>query len=93
MFDSIVSATSNYVPFIIVLIVFLFAMVFLVRPQISRIQKHNEFLSSLKVGDRVVTTGGLIGVVAQINNEIVHISFSEAKPIAVLRAAIERSFP
>lgn len=93
MLNAIISDSSNYAPLLFVLIVFLFAMAFLVRPQLSRIQQHNEFLSSLKVGDRVVTNGGLIGVVAKIDTDVVHISFSDGKPIAVLRRAIERAFP
>ena len=39
----------------------------LIRPQLQRMSEHALFLASLKPGDRVVTGGGLIGRIYQIN--------------------------
>ena len=58
--------------------IFLILYLLLIRPQQQRQKKLNEMLKELKKGDRVVTTGGIIGTVVGVD---------EAK--AVLRIADE----
>jgi preprotein translocase subunit YajC len=41
----------------------------LVRPQKRKLQRHRIMLSNLQPGDRVATTGGLVGAVVGIDNE------------------------
>jgi preprotein translocase subunit YajC len=80
-----------FTPWLIVVLVFIGAMAFLVVPQLNRTNAHDKFLKTLKVGDCVVTNGGLIGVLTQVEGDILQISFSNAEPIPILRSAIERA--
>ena len=41
---------------------------FIIRPQSKRAKEHHTFLESLKRGDKVITTGGIWGKIAAIND-------------------------
>ncbi|MEY4668233.1 MAG: hypothetical protein RL518_932 [Pseudomonadota bacterium] len=50
-------------------ICYLIFWVMVIRPQESKVKKHKELLNSLKRGDSVVTTGGIIGRVASVEKD------------------------
>ena len=54
-------------PLILIFVVFYFL---LIRPQQKRVKQHKEMVSSLKVGSSVVTSGGIVGKVVKINDDI-----------------------
>jgi preprotein translocase subunit YajC len=65
----------------------------LVRPQLKRRTEHRGFLASLKAGDRVVTAGGLIGMIVKCDGETtVEIEFSDSIRIKALRNSIDSYF-
>lgn len=89
--ELVLSGFKYVAPWLVVALVFIVAMAFLVVPQLNRVNAHDKFLKTLKVGDRVVTNGGLVGVLTQVDGDILQISFSSMEPIPILRSAIERS--
>lgn len=56
----------SLLPLVLIFAVFYF---FLIRPQQKKAQQQKTLLSSLKRGDRVLTNGGIIGVVTKIISE------------------------
>ncbi len=60
----------------------------LYRPQQKQRQKHQEFLNSLKKGDKVVTAGGLIGEIKSIGDDVVTLKLSEGTIVKVLKTSI-----
>ena len=75
---------------LVVLGVLMAAYVSLIRPQLRRIAENDLLLSSLSVGDRVVTGGGLIGKIARFEGaRIVEIELSNAMRVQALRSSIE----
>lgn len=90
---TIFSKLGQVTPWLCVLFVFIGAMIFLVVPQLKRLRAHSQIMSQLKVGDRVVTNGGLIGILTEVDRELLLISFSSLEPIPILRSAIERTLP
>ncbi|MBT4880208.1 MAG: preprotein translocase subunit YajC [Alphaproteobacteria bacterium] len=56
----------SLVPFVLM---FGIAYVLLIRPQQKKAKEHRELLASLKKGDRVVSTGGLLGVITKVLDE------------------------
>ncbi len=62
--------------------------VLIIRPQSSQRHKTQEMLSALKTGDRVVTTGGLLGTIAGFGNNTVHLQINGQVKVEVLRTAI-----
>lgn len=59
----------------------------LIRPQRKQQQRHRELLASLQRGDRVVTSGGIVGEVVHLKDDEVTVKSGETRLI-VLRANI-----
>lgn len=51
------------------LLLFLLFYLFLIRPEIKKAKKHQAMLDSLKRGDKILTRGGLYGVINKIEND------------------------
>jgi preprotein translocase subunit YajC len=75
----------QFIPFALVLGIFYFVILL---PMKRRQKKVDEFLGGLKVGDKVVTTGGLFGSVARIEEQSVHLQVAPNVRVEVARSAI-----
>jgi len=73
------------VPFALVLGIF---YLLILLPMKRKQQKVQEFLDSLKVNDRVITTGGIYGQITRLDNQTVHLQVAEKVRIEVSRSAI-----
>ena len=51
-------------------------------------KKVQEFQSSLKVGDKVVTTGGIYGLITRVNDNSIQLQIADKVRIEIARAAI-----
>jgi preprotein translocase subunit YajC len=80
-----VNPLVQLVPFALVLAIFYFVIML---PMKKRQKKVQEFLSALKVGDRVVTTGGLYGSITKVNEQSVHLQVAQNVRLEVARSAI-----
>ena len=60
----------------------------IVRPQRRRVSTHRAFVSALKVGDDVVSTGGIYGTVRALRGEAVELEIAPGILITIARAAI-----
>ncbi len=74
-----------FIPALLVLMYFL-----LLRPQQQRLRKQRELVSSIGVGDDVVTAGGLIGRVVALKDDRAWLDIGDGVTIEFLRAAINR---
>src|SRR5262249_51543011 len=79
------NAWVQLVPFGIVLAIFYFVMLL---PMKKKQQKVQQFLDSLKVNDRIVTTGGIYGQVTKVGEQSVQIQIADKVRIEVAKAAI-----
>ena len=62
---------------------------FLVLAPASKQRKQTqEMLSSLKKGDRVITTGGIYGTVQGVEAEVVYLKIAENVKVKVARSAV-----
>jgi preprotein translocase subunit YajC len=75
----------NFLPFALILGIFYFLILM---PMKNRQKKIQQFQSSLEVGDRVVTTGGIYGQVTKLNEKTVQIQIADKVRIEIARAAI-----
>jgi preprotein translocase subunit YajC len=80
-----VSPWVQLVPFAIVLAIFYFIILL---PMRRRQKKVEEFLKSLKVGDRVITSGGLYGSVTRLGDQSLQLQLAEKVRVEVARSAI-----
>ena len=67
---------AQFFPLILMVAVFWFL---LIRPQKKRQQEHKTMLENLRRGDTVVTTGGLIGRIMEIDGDILTLDLGETK--------------
>ena len=79
------AAWLQFVPFLLVLAIFYFVILL---PMRRKQQKVQEFLGGLKVGDRVITTGGIYGQITKLSADTVQIQIADKIRIDVARAAI-----
>ena len=56
-------AFGTFLPLILILAVFYFL---LIRPQQRKVKQHKEMLSNLKRGDKIITSGGIIGTINKV---------------------------
>jgi preprotein translocase subunit YajC len=83
--DQQVSPLVQLIPFALVLAIFYFVILL---PMKRRQKKVQEFLSSLKVGDKVVTSGGIYGSIAKLGEDAVQLQIAPNVRVDVSRAAI-----
>jgi len=74
--------------------ILLFAIFYflIIRPQQKQRKKHEEFLKSLKKGQVVVTSGGLIGEIKSISEDTVNLKVADGTIIKVLKVAISGEY-
>jgi preprotein translocase subunit YajC len=83
--DQQVSPLVQLIPFALVLAIFYFVILL---PMKKKQKKVQEFLDALKVGDKVVTTGGLFGSIAKINEQVVQLQVAPNVRVDISKAAI-----
>ena len=60
----------------------------LIRPQQARQRKLQETISKLKAGDRVVTTGGIIGTITSVKDTSFLIRSADKSILEIARSAV-----
>jgi preprotein translocase subunit YajC len=76
---------TAFVPLILMFAIFYFL---LIRPQQKKAKQHKQVLSSIKKGDRVVSSGGLHGVVTGLTDDVVTMEIAPKIRVKVSRGSI-----
>ena len=78
---------SSLLPFLLIFVVFYY---FLIRPQQKRAKEHREMVSNVKRGDKIVTSGGLLGTVSKSveGQESVEVEIAKDVKVSVMRTMI-----
>ena len=75
---------SSLIPLVLIFVIFYF---FLIRPQQKKVKEHKKMVESLKRGDKVITSGGIVGSIERIiDNDKVEVSISDDVKVEVIRA-------
>ena len=85
MENDAMAAFANFMPIILMVLIFYFL---LYRPQKKAREAHDAMLSSLKVGSRVITIGGIYGTIVSLSDEIVRLKIADNVEIEVARGSI-----
>jgi preprotein translocase subunit YajC len=99
MFDSIAlalgglggggSAQGNplgaFVPLILMFAIFYFL---LIRPQQKKAKLHKEMIGNLKIGDRIVTNGGIYGTIVRMKDTTILLEIADKVEIEMLRNTV-----
>ncbi len=77
-------AIGQFIPLILIFVIFYF---FLIRPQQRKAKEHKKMVEELKRGDKIITTGGIVGTVDRIiDNEKIEVEIAENVKVEVFRA-------
>ena len=77
------SGIAQFIPLILIFVIFYF---FLIRPQQKKIKDHKLMVENLKKGDKVITSGGIVGTVERVmENEMLEVRISDDVTVEIVR--------
>ena len=77
---------AQFIPLILIFVIFYF---FLIRPQQKRVKDHKAMVESLKRGDEVITSGGIIGVVDRVmENDRIEVTLTDNVKVQIIKSTI-----
>jgi preprotein translocase subunit YajC len=77
---------AQFIPLILIFVIFYF---FLIRPQQKRVKEHKVMVESLKRGDEIITSGGIIGVIDKtMEDDRITVDIGEGVKVQVIRSTI-----
>ena len=75
---------GQFIPLILIFVIFYF---FLIRTQQKKVKEHKLMVENLKRGDKVITSGGIIGTVEKVlDNDKVEVSISNEVNVEIVRS-------
>ena len=81
------SGFAQFIPLILIFVIFYF---FLIRPQQKKIKDHKSMVASLKRGDEVVTSGGIIGKIDKVlDDDKIDLIISDDVMVRVVKSTIQ----
>ena len=81
------SSLAGFLPLLVIVAVF---YLLLIRPQQRRAKQQQQLISSIGVGDRVVTIGGIHGTVETLDDDTFRLEVAPGMSITMARTAIAR---
>ena len=79
------SAMAQIFPFLLILVIFYF---FMIRPQQKRYKNHKAMLDAISKGDKIVTSGGIVGKVTKVTGDKLNVQIAEGTVVEVMRSMI-----
>ena len=81
------SGFTQFIPLILIFVIFYF---FLIRPQQKKVKEHKSMISTLKRGDDVVTSGGIVGKIEKVHeDDKIDLLISENVTVQVIKSTIQ----
>jgi len=79
-------ALVNILPILLMFVIFYFL---LLRPQQQRVKAHKEMVANIRRGDTVVTSGGIIGKVTKVRDDVeIEVEIAENTRVRVLKGTV-----
>ena len=72
---------------VIIFALFYFMMI---RPQMKREKERNKLIDNIKAGDRIMFCGGMLGTVANVNDQTFVVKVADNAKVEVARGAVLR---
>lgn len=78
---------SLLIPMLLMLVIFYF---FLIRPQSTRAKEHRDRMNSVRRGDTVVTSGGMVGRVTKVSDasDEIEVELSENLKVRIIKSTL-----
>ena len=89
----IAQQSGSNVTFLISLVLMVAIFYFLlIRPQQRRVRQQRQLVDSLRVGDEVITIGGMFGTILDMDDETITLDAGAGTRLKYLRQAVARKF-
>ena len=85
MDNELMAAVASWAPILFMVLIFYFL---LYRPQQKARKERDEMLSSLNVGTKIITAGGIYGTITALDDTTVTIKIADNVEIQITRSAI-----
>ena len=79
------SMLASFIPLILIFLVFYFL---LIRPQQKKQKEHKKLLESIKRGDEILTSGGIVGKVIKAEEEKLTVEISNGVNVILYRSTV-----
>ena len=77
---------AQFIPLILMFVIFYF---FLIRPQQKRVKDHKTMVESLKRGDEIITSGGIIGTIERVmEDDRIEVDIGENVKVQIIKSTI-----
>ena len=77
---------AQFIPLILIFVIFYF---FLIRPQQKRVKDHKTMVESLKRGDEIITSGGIIGTIERVmEDDRIEVDIGENVKVQIIKSTI-----
>jgi preprotein translocase subunit YajC len=60
----------------------------LIKPQQKQLKERQKMLSNLKVGDKVLTAGGIIGTISSLDNDKIEVEIAKNVKVTMLKSSV-----
>lgn len=81
---------ASLIPLLIIFVLFYFL---LIRPQVKRAKEHRKMVEGLQKGDEVVTSGGLLGRITEVEDGYLTLEVAEGVRVQVQKGAVSAVLP
>lgn len=78
---------------IMIAAIFVLFYFMLIRPQNKRAKEHRDLVSKLQKGDEIITSGGLVGRVVNLDEQFIKISLADGVEVHLQRQAVSTVLP
>jgi preprotein translocase subunit YajC len=78
-----------FLPLIIIFAIFYFL---LIRPQQKKAKQHKQLVAELKKGDRIISSGGLHGVITGLSDDVLTVEISPKVRVKISRGSVAGAF-
>jgi preprotein translocase subunit YajC len=79
------SFIMQIMPFLLMILIFYFL---LIKPQQKQLKERQKMLSNLKVGDKVLTAGGIIGTISSLDNDKIEVEIAKNVKVTMLKSSV-----
>ena len=77
---------AQFIPLILIFVIFYF---FLIRPQQKRVKDHKAMVASLKRGDEIITSGGILGTIDRVmEDDRIEVTIGENVKVQIIKSTI-----
>lgn len=83
---------NNWTFIVMLALIFVVMWLFMIRPQQKKQKEINKFREGLKKGDKVVTIGGIYGVISEVKGNVVLLEIDNNVKIKVDKASLVKDF-